>query len=330
MVSATIHLTKLLGKLYDYDRSVKAALQHDTDRRAARLAKLAGGLKPKQELLLDLVYWGSRNLDYLREADEKLFYKLQCYWGDAQDELQKEQARIQGRSELQLGVWKYAEQAVYKNTVARVDMFGEGWLTDYALAFALDDLSRFGQNDAILLELEELHRTGFTAKLLRDLWQSYAREATELRLPKPPVAEPADDATDTSSDAQTVDNARQTKILDERTPTKTSHSAQTGTEGEDRRPEPASSRGRGKLRTAGVRSERQLVLIGRAKVIEEALYDQVQNDTGKSLSQILAQAGVSHQTFGKSKHFQEARDRWKTLSSKRDDAKYHLKAERDR
>ena len=70
-------------------------------------------------------------------------------------------------------------------------------------------------------------------------------------------------------------------------------------------------------------------MIGWAKVVEEALYGEVQDDTGKSLSQILAHAGVFPPDLRKIQAFQEARHRWKTLSSKRDEANYHLKAERD-
>lgn len=42
-IATTIHLSKLLGKLYACDCEARAALEHDTDRRAARLAKTEGG-----------------------------------------------------------------------------------------------------------------------------------------------------------------------------------------------------------------------------------------------------------------------------------------------
>ncbi|MCZ6652960.1 MAG: hypothetical protein O7D91_08025 [Planctomycetota bacterium] len=169
--ATTVHLISLLGKLYIYDCEALAALTHDIDRRAARLAKMEGGFTQKQERLLVLVYQGSRDFAYLRGADEDLYRRVQTFCGEAEDELRKERAKSRGRSELQLSVWKYAEQAIYKLLSTKTEMFGEGWLRKHGLRFSTTDLSSCDGDDAILNELDELHRRGVTLELLRDIWR---------------------------------------------------------------------------------------------------------------------------------------------------------------
>ena len=68
----------------------------------------------------------------------------------------------------------------------------------------------------------------------------------------------------------------------------------------------------------GRHTPKQLEMRGKAKILEDAICDQIQADTGKPLSQILDDAGVSNQVFGKSKHFKAARAAWETLTSGRE------------
>ena len=80
---------------------------------------------------------------------------------------------------------------------------------------------------------------------------------------------------------------------------------------------------RNKKKAAGDHTSKQLEMIGKAKVLEDAIYKEVEYDTGKTLTGILNKAGVTHERFNNSIHFKQARLSWQTLNSKRENSRHY-------
>jgi len=76
------------------------------------------------------------------------------------------------------------------------------------------------------------------------------------------------------------------------------------------------------------RVTKEVELKGKAMLVRDAIYEEAQNDTGRSLSDILKAAGVTHKTFNNSRHFQEARDAWEGLKRQREERE-HWRRRRD-
>lgn len=74
---------------------------------------------------------------------------------------------------------------------------------------------------------------------------------------------------------------------------------------------------------------KKVEMMGKASVVVQAIYGQTEEDTGKTLSDILSNAEVSRETFNKSAHFKDARMAWDSLKSKRDDNQHYLKDNSD-
>lgn len=64
---------------------------------------------------------------------------------------------------------------------------------------------------------------------------------------------------------------------------------------------------------------------GRAKTVEEAIEAEAVDDNGRSLSEILKNAHVNHESFSKSRHFEHARLAWKSLQSMRNERRHWQK-----
>ena len=77
---------------------------------------------------------------------------------------------------------------------------------------------------------------------------------------------------------------------------------------------------RDRKKAAGDHTLKQLEMMGKARVLEKAICEEIEDDTGKSLTHILKAAAVTHERFNKSRHFKDARSAWGTLDSKRRDA----------
>ncbi|MHC4091730.1 MAG: hypothetical protein ACYSVY_15920 [Planctomycetota bacterium] len=95
--------------------------------------------------------------------------------------------------------------------------------------------------------------------------------------------------------------------------------------GQPEQPVKASRRGGRRVAERGTRPRyvpKQIEMKGRAKSVEEAIYAELLDDTGKSLTEILRACEVSHETFNSSENFKEARAAWGTLTTRRAQAQY--------
>ena len=61
---------------------------------------------------------------------------------------------------------------------------------------------------------------------------------------------------------------------------------------------------------------------GRASKVVDQIHAEIENPTGRTLTNILKSSGVSHETFSKSANFKEARSAWDSLKSQRSEAEH--------
>ncbi len=94
--------------------------------------------------------------------------------------------------------------------------------------------------------------------------------------------------------------------------------------------------GPGETRAAGPRRRRsvpkRVEMAGRAKQVYDAIVKETEDDTGRSLAEMLRAEGVTRTVFDTSMHFKDARMAWETLREKRavEQASRRMRRETDR